>query len=62
MLIAPEVVVEASDNAFRALRRMQRQVEGGTLHTEAPYIALREAWDASFDVLTDRMRHDIDAS
>ena len=62
MLIAPEVVIEASDNAFRALRRIQRQVEDGTLHTEASYIALRETWDSSFDVLTDRMRQDIDAS
>jgi hypothetical protein len=62
VLIAPEAVIDASDNAFRALRKIQRQVEDGTLHTDASYIALRETWDVSFDVLTDRMRQDIDAS
>ena len=62
VLMASKDVIEASDDAFRALRRIQRVVETGTLHTEKRYIELRDAWDASFDVLTDRMRDDLEAS
>jgi hypothetical protein len=61
-LVAPKAVIGASENAFRALRRIQRLVENGTLHTEQPYKELRETWEGRFRELTDQMRQDIDAS
>ena len=62
VLIAPTEVISASDRAFRALREIQQLVEDGTLHTDTPYIAQRDAWEAAFAALRDRMREDLDAS
>jgi hypothetical protein len=61
-LIASREVIAASTDAFRALRRMQHVVEGGTLHTYKPYIDLRDIWEANFDVLSDQMRKELEAS
>ena len=47
-LIAPQDVIAASDEAFRALRQLRDLVEGGTLHTDGSYIRQRDVWEAAF--------------
>jgi hypothetical protein len=61
-LVASESVITASNEAFRAVRRLSELVEGGTLHTDDSYIRQRDAWEMAFAMLRDRMREDLEAS
>lgn len=62
VLVAPGNVITASNEAFRALRRLSELVEGGALHTDDSYICERDAWEMAFAILREHMRHDLDAS
>ena len=61
-LIAPGAVIDASDKAFRALRKLRDLVEAGALHTEKLYISQRDLWETEFAELRRQMKDDLAGS
>jgi hypothetical protein len=58
-VVAPRDVVEASTNAFRALRDLRDRVAEGALHTDDVYVETRLRWDALLAELRLTMRRDL---
>ncbi|MBY8880291.1 hypothetical protein [Actinacidiphila acidipaludis] len=58
-VVAPRDVVEASTAAFRALRDLRDEVEGGAVATDDRYVATRERWDVLLAELRVAMRRDL---
>ncbi|RAG83566.1 hypothetical protein DN069_21465 [Streptacidiphilus pinicola] len=60
-ITAPPAVVEASTQAFRALRDLRDLVEAGITHREPSYLSSKEAWDLLFSELCRQIREDLAA-
>ena len=58
-LLAPVPLVEASDAAFRSLRRVRDVVAAGGVRGQADYIAARDDWEDAFASLREKMRRDL---
>lgn len=58
-ITAPPVVVDASTDAFRALRDLRDLVEAGATHHEPDYLRSRDAWESTFSELRRRIRDDL---
>ncbi|MER7411971.1 MULTISPECIES: hypothetical protein [Streptomyces] len=58
-ITAPESVVAASTEAFRALRDMRDLLHTGALRTDPAYAASRDRWEDAFAELRARIRCDL---
>jgi hypothetical protein len=61
-LIGPEEVKSASDQAFRALRRLRDLVQDGGVRGDTTYIEQRDAWEDALASLMARMKEDLTAT
>jgi hypothetical protein len=58
-IAAPQTVVDASKQAFVALRDLRNAIEAGALHTDAEYLSLSGVWDGRAMHLMTAMREDL---